>query len=143
MAILFHFNNYKKPNFFKPTPLKSWLKQIAKQEEFNIHELNYIMMDDESLLKINLEFLNHNTYTDIITFDHSETKGNIESDIYISLERVAANAEKFNTTMEKELHRVLAHGLLHLFGYKDKKKSDILIMRQKEDEAINLLHNIS
>ena len=136
MAISFHFDKISKPQFFKAAPLKPWLKAIAAKEHFIIKELNYIFLNDAELLKINIEYLNHNTYTDIITFDNSETKGKIESDIFISLERVEANAATFNTSFENELHRVLAHGLLHLCGYRDKKKSDIELMRKKEEEAL-------
>ncbi len=136
MAISFHFNNIPKPRFFKSTLLKSWLKAIAAKENFSIKELNYVFVNDEELLKVNIEYLNHDTYTDIITFDNSEENGKIESDIFISLVRVEANSKKFNTTFENELHRVLAHGLLHLCGYKDKKKSDVEIMRKKEEECL-------
>lgn len=138
MAITFHFDNISKPTFFKSTKIKSWLKAIAAKEKFVIKDLNYVFLDDEGLLKINIEYLNHDTYTDIITFDNSEEKGKIESDIFISLERVEANTKKFNTTFENELHRVLAHGLLHLCGYKDKKKPDIEIMRMKEEQCLTL-----
>ncbi|HRH58139.1 MAG TPA: rRNA maturation RNase YbeY [Chitinophagales bacterium] len=136
MAISFHFDKISKPLFFKSTPIKVWLKKIALKEKYIIQDLNYIFLDDEGLLKINMEYLNHDTYTDIITFDNSEAKGKIESDIFISLERVQANAKKFNTTVENELYRVLAHGLLHLCGYKDKNKTDIELMRKKEEEAL-------
>jgi probable rRNA maturation factor len=139
MAITFHFDNISKPRFFKTTKVKTWLKAIAAKEKFVIKELNYIFLDDEGLLKINIEYLNHDTYTDIITFDNSEINGKIESDIFISLERVEANAKKFNTTFENELHRVLAHGLLHLCGYKDKKKTDVELMRKKEEESLAML----
>ena len=138
MAISFQFDTVSKPAFFRSSKIKNWLKAIATKESFAIQELNYIFLSDEELLKINIEYLNHNTYTDIITFDNSEEKGKIESDIFISLERVMANAEKFNTTFENELLRVLAHGLLHLCGYKDKKKSDIEMMRKKEEESLLL-----
>jgi len=138
MAISFQFDTVSKPAFFRSSKIKNWLKAIATKEDLAIKELNYIFLSDEDLLKINIEYLNHNTYTDIITFDNSEEKGKIESDIFISLERVMANAEKFNTTFENELLRVLAHGLLHLCGYKDKKKSDIEIMRKKEEESLLL-----
>lgn len=117
------------------------MKAIAEKEKFSIKELNYIFMTDEELLKINIEYLNHDTYTDIITFDNSEIKGKIESDIFISVERVEANAQKFNTTFENELLRVMAHGLLHLCGYKDKKKTDIEMMRKKEEESLALWLN--
>lgn len=140
MAITFHFDNISKPIFFKSTKVKTWLKAIAAKEKFVIKELNYIFLDDEGLLKINIEYLNHDTYTDIITFDNRDSVNlslpKIESDIFISLERVEANAKKFNTTFENELHRVLAHGLLHLCGYKDKKKTDIEMMRKKEEESL-------
>ncbi|MCC6583708.1 MAG: rRNA maturation RNase YbeY [Chitinophagales bacterium] len=143
MAITFHFDEISKPTFFKTTELKSWLKTIAAKEKFSIKELNYIFMSDEALLKINIEYLNHDTYTDIITFDNSDAStgsaGKIESDIFISLERVEANAATFNTTFENELHRVLAHGLLHLCGYKDKTKKDAALMRQKEEESLTML----
>ncbi len=143
MAITFHFDEISKPTFFKTTELKSWLKTIAAKEKFSIKELNYIFMSDEALLKINIEYLNHDTYTDVITFDNSDAStgsaGKIESDIFISLERVEANAATFNTTFENELHRVLAHGLLHLCGYKDKTKKDATLMRQKEEESLAML----
>jgi probable rRNA maturation factor len=137
MAISFHFNTISKPVFFKANRIKIWLKTIASKEGYEIKDLNYIFMSDDELLKINIEYLNHDTYTDIITFDNAEVKGRIESDIFISLERTEANAKKFNTTFENELHRVLAHGLLHLCGYKDKKKTDIEVMRKKEEESLS------
>lgn len=136
--ITFHFNSVKKPVFFKSAKLKLWLKAIAENEKYAIKELNYIFLTDEELLKINIEYLNHDTYTDIITFDNSETKGKIESDVFVSLERVEANAKKFNITVENELLRVMAHGLLHLCGYKDKKKTDIEMMRKKEEDSLKL-----
>ena len=128
--------------------MKSWLKKIAQNEKFEISELNYVFFTDEELLKINIEYLNHDTYTDIITFDNSSANGKIESDIFISLERVEANAKKFNTTLENELHRVMAHGrvifhgALHLCGYKDKKKNDIEIMRKKEEACLKLWNHL-
>lgn len=142
MAISFYFEQVSKPFFLKPTKLRPWLKSIAAREDFSIKELNYIFLNDEELLKINIEFLNHNTYTDIITFDNADAASSvskkIDSDIYISLERVEANAQKFKTTFEIELRRVMAHGLLHLCGYKDKSKEDAALMRQKEDESLAL-----
>ena len=140
MAITFIFDKISKPIFFKTNKIKTWLKAIAEKEKFVIKNLNYIFLDDEGLLQINIEYLNHDTYTDIITFDNSDASTGsaqkIEGDIFISLERVEANAKKFNTTFENELHRVLAHGLLHLCGYKDKKKADIELMRKKEEESL-------
>ena len=139
MAISFHFQNIQKQAFFKFNRIKSWLKGIALKEKVLINDLNYIFGDDEDLLKINSGYLGHDTYTDIITFDHSEQKHKIEGDVFISLERVEANAKKFNTTFENETYRVMAHGLLHLCGYKDKKKKDIVLMRKKEEECLELL----
>ena len=86
MAITFHFDNISKPSFFKTTKVKTWLKAIAAKEKFVIKELNYIFLDDEGLLKINIEYLNHDTYTDIITFDNSEKKRKIESLFVLRLE---------------------------------------------------------
>ncbi|MFN8236647.1 MAG: rRNA maturation RNase YbeY [Chitinophagales bacterium] len=139
MAISFHFNTIAKPHFFTSTRIKLWLKAIAAKENYAIKELNYIFQTDEELLKLNIDYLNHDTYTDIITFDHSGTKGRIEGDIFISLERVEENARKFKVSFENELHRVLAHGLLHLCGYKDKTKKDAAEMRRMEEESLALL----
>ncbi|MCL4162988.1 UNVERIFIED_CONTAM: hypothetical protein GTU68_054667 [Idotea baltica] len=93
-------------------------------------------MSDEGLHKINLEYLNHDTYTDIITFDNSEEEGIIESDIFISIDRVKENAESFKTTFDNELRRVLAHGVLHLCGYKDKSDEDAKLMREMEEASL-------
>lgn len=117
---------------------KNWLAKIAAKERFSILELNYIFCSDEYLHKINLEYLDHDTYTDIITFDNSEDKKNkaIEGDIFISIDRVKENARRFSVNPDDELHRVMAHGLLHLMGYKDKSTKDSAKMREKEEEAI-------
>ncbi|AWV96992.1 rRNA maturation RNase YbeY [Arcticibacterium luteifluviistationis] len=115
---------------------KAWLKEVAQKEGFKIQDLNYIFMSDEGLHKINLEYLNHDTYTDIITFDNSEEEGIIESDIFISIDRVKENAESFKTTFDNELRRVLAHGVLHLCGYKDKSDEDAKMMREMEEDSL-------
>lgn len=112
---------------------KNWLKELAKEEGFKIIELNYIFLSDEQLLEMNVSYLNHDTYTDIITFDNSEQEDKIEGDIFISVERVAENALKFKVSAETELIRVLSHGLLHLCGYLDKKPADVKLMREKEE----------
>lgn len=111
--------------------IAEWIKKIIVAEKKIVGQVNYVFLSDEDLLKTNIEFLNHNTYTDIITFDYCEDK-KINSDILISVDRVKANAKKFNTLFEDELHRVMIHGVLHLCGYKDKSKKDSAIMRQKE-----------
>ena len=118
------------------TEIRSWLKLIAKKEKYSVLELNYIFCSDEYLLQINKDFLDHDYYTDIITFDNSEAKGNIESDIFISIDRVRENAKQQKTSLKDELHRVLVHGMLHLTGYKDKTIEENKMMRKKEDTAL-------
>jgi probable rRNA maturation factor len=111
---------------------KAWLNEVAKQEGKKILELTYVFCSDEYLLQINQEYLNHDTLTDIVTFDNSEDPKKIEGDIFISIERVRENGNKLGTS-ETELERVMVHGLLHLLGYKDKKKEDKELMTEKED----------
>lgn len=120
------------------TEIRSWLHTLAKKEKYSILELNYIFCSDEYLLQMNKDFLSHDYYTDIITFDNSELKGKIEGDIFISIDRVRDNAKLQQTTLKDELHRVLAHGLLHLTGYKDKTKKESTLMRKKEDAFLAL-----
>jgi len=114
-----------------------WMNAIAKEEGKHIGVLNYIFCDDEYLHKINVEFLDHDTYTDIITFDYC-VGNELISDIYVSVERVKENAHEFSDSFEEELHRVLVHGLLHLCGYKDKTEEDKDIMRKKENYYLSL-----
>ena len=116
-----------------------WIEQVIASENKKLEEVNYIFCDDEYLLKLNVEFLNHDTYTDIITFNNNV--GNIlEGDIFISTERVKENAETFGVIFEDELRRVLSHGILHLCGYNDKTEEDSLVMREKEEEKMQLFH---
>ena len=119
--------------------ITSWIEKIITKEGFVIDTLNYIFCDDKYLHQINLDYLNHDTYTDIITFDNSEKDKTIESDIFISVERVRENATKFETSFENELARVLIHGVLHLLGYPDKSPKEAKVMRQKEQEALEQL----
>jgi probable rRNA maturation factor len=135
-------------SFYSETPsfklkgkkvLSDWLDKIALNRGGKIKSLQYVFCDDAYLLQINLEHLKHNTLTDIITFRYSEHPHPIESDIYISVERVKENAEKFKTTFENELHRVMVHGLLHLLGLKDKTSEEVAKMRAAEDESLILL----
>ncbi|MCU0401018.1 MAG: rRNA maturation RNase YbeY [Algoriphagus sp.] len=141
MAIYFFIEDiqYHLPKKLKR---KSWLKEIAENEKFKIKELNFIFCSDEYLYQINVSYLNHHTYTDIITFDNSENKGSIEGDIYISIDRVNENAKKHNQEIDREMSRVMSHGLFHLLGYKDKSKEESLIMRGKEEFAIELFEKI-
>lgn len=116
-----------------------WLSAVIVSESKNEGEINYIFCDDEYLHKINVEYLNHDTLTDIISFDY--TVGNeLNGDIFVSIERVADNAKDFNVSFEEELKRVLAHGILHYCGYKDKSEADAELMRSKEDEKIAMFH---
>jgi probable rRNA maturation factor len=118
---------------------QDWITRIILSENKSVGEINYIFCDDEYLININNEYLNHDTYTDIISFDYSE--GNlIQGDIFVSTERVAENAIDYNVPFENEFKRVLSHGVLHYCGYKDKTDNDALIMRKKEDEKIALFH---
>jgi len=120
--------------------IKFWINSVLKEEGMIIGELVYILCNDEYLLKKNIQFLNHNTLTDVITFDYS--KDNIISgDILISTERVVENAKIFKVDYLTELHRVMVHGLLHLLGYKDKIEKDANIMRQKENYYLNKFIN--
>ena len=117
-----------------------WINNVIKEEEMIIGELVYVLCNDEYLLKKNIQFLNHNTLTDVITFDYSDDKI-ISGDILISTERVVENAKIFNVNYLTELHRVIVHGLLHLLGYKDKIEKDANIMREKENYYLNKFTN--
>lgn len=119
--------------------LVKWIGDVISSEGFQDGEINYIFCDDSYLNKINQEFLNHDTFTDIISFDYTLGK-EVGGDIFISIERVLENAEKFNEVFETELHRVMIHGILHFMGYKDKTKKDKTLMRTKEDEKIFILN---
>ncbi len=118
--------------------IKAWLKSVIKEEGFLLSEINYILCNDEYLHKINLDYLDHDTYTDIITFDNSEEEKLIEGDIFVSIDRVQENAKDFNSPFEQELKRVLVHGVLHLCGYFDKSVEDEKLMRMKEEYYLNL-----
>jgi len=118
--------------------LVKWIGDVVSSEGFQVAEINYIFCDDSYLNKINQEFLNHDTFTDIISFDYTLGK-EVGGDIFISIERVLENAEKFNEVFETELYRVMIHGILHFMGYKDKTKKEKTLMRTKEDENIFIL----
>ncbi len=118
---------------------EDWISRVIASENKEEGELSYIFCDDEYLHKINVEYLNHDDLTDIISFDYSE--GNVlHGDIFISIERVQDNANDFKVPFEEELKRVIIHGVLHYCGYKDKSDSDAAIMRAKEEEKILLFH---
>lgn len=136
MAISF-FNEDIEHKLKQKSDLKNWIKLIATKNKKLTGDLNFIFTSDERLLEKNIEYLNHKTLTDIITFDYSEGP-KINGDLFISVDRVKDNAFKFNTEFTTELHRVMIHGVLHLCGYKDKTAKDAKIMRLKEDEALKL-----
>ena len=110
----------------------SWLSSIISQEDYNEGEVSIVFCDDEFLHKLNVEFLDHDTLTDVISFDYSMGK-EIHGEIFISIERVKENANEFNQTFDAELSRVMAHGVLHYCGYKDKSESEAATMRSKEE----------
>lgn len=112
--------------------LSKWIVDCIKKEGHSLEEINYIFCDDEYLYKLNVEFLNHDTLTDIISFDYSVGKI-IQGDIFISVERVEENAIDFKVPFVEELHRVIIHGVLHYCGYKDKTPEDAFLMREKEN----------
>lgn len=116
--------------------LKQWLKEIIRQEGFEPGDIKYFFYNDEQLLEVNLKFLNHDTYTDIITFDYGEANL-VQGEIYISEERVRENAVTMGQALFDEMLRVVVHGVLHLCGYKDKTAEDASVMRQKESWAIH------
>jgi rRNA maturation RNase YbeY len=120
-----------------PTKVKQWIKTVILAEGRTLEAINYIFCSDEFLLTKNIEYLNHKTYTDIITFDTSDSDA-IEGDIFISIDRIRDNAEKLKISFRDELARVMIHGVLHLIGYGDKEKEQIKLMREKEDSYLSL-----
>lgn len=115
---------------------RAWIKDTVEAEGYILEELNFIFCSDEYLLAINQQYLNHDTYTDVITFDNAEELKTIVGDIFISIDRVQENAKQFGGKTEAELRRVIIHGTLHLLGYKDKSKSAKMLMTQKEDHYL-------
>ena len=120
--------------------LEKWIENVAAEKGFEVGEINYIFCDDEYLLKLNVEFLKHDTLTDVISFDNTLGKL-INGDIFISVERVVENAKEYNNSFEDELHRVMVHGVLHYMGFKDKSDDEIKQMRTAENSALLLLNN--
>ena len=118
--------------------ISNWIVNTISTEGFKLEEINYVFCDDDYLHKLNVEFLNHDTLTDIISFDYSVGKI-IQGDIFVSIERVADNAKDFKVSFNDELHRVIIHGVLHYCGYKDKTDEDATIMRSKENHYLEQL----
>lgn len=118
--------------------LRQWIAStVANEGGGRVGELNFIFCSDAYLLEINKKYLDHDTYTDIVTFDSSEKDGVIAGDIFISIDRTKENASKFDVSERDELHRVIIHGVLHLCGYLDKKKEDKALMTEKENEYLS------
>jgi probable rRNA maturation factor len=117
--------------------IKKWLKGTLENEGFTLGEINYIFCSDNYILKINKEYLNHNYFTDIITFNYNEVK-KVNADIFISIDTVKSNANSRKIDFENELHRVMVHGILHLVGYNDKTPTQQVEMTSKEDYYLNL-----
>ena len=120
--------------------LKNWINSVASEQEFELGEINYIFCDDAYLHKLNVEFLDHDTFTDIISFDNSLGKL-LNGDIFISVERVKDNAAEFKVSFQEELQRVMIHGILHYMGYKDKSEGEKEEMRKQENLAIIKISN--
>jgi probable rRNA maturation factor len=127
------FELHNEPDFSK------WLSAVILSENKKEGEINYIFCDDEYLLEINQQYLDHDTLTDIISFDYS-VGNELNGDIFVSVERVKENASDYNVTFQEEIKRVLVHGILHYCGYKDKTEADELVMRSKEDEKMKMFH---
>jgi len=118
--------------------ITKWISTIINKENCKEDEINYVFCNDDYLHKLNVEFLQHDTLTDVISFDYSVGK-TLQGDIFISIERVEDNAKDFEVEFVDELHRVIIHGILHYCGYKDKTDADAIVMRSKEDEALAIL----
>lgn len=143
MPVTFHIEPPLKYSLKNRQILKKWLKNIVEKEGKWLSEVNFIFCTDDYLYQLNATHLNHHTYTDIITFDNSDSPHLIEGDIFISIDRITENAQKYHVTTQAELLRVMAHGILHLLGYKDKKREDQKLMRLKENECIALFEQLS
>ena len=133
------FNKEIEFEFRNELLLEKWICNLIELEGFRLGEINFIFVSDDYLLEINSKHLKHNTLTDVISFDYSMGKL-ISGDVYISIERILENSATYNTTFENELHRVMAHGVLHYCGYKDKMAGDRLVMREKEDFYLDFIN---
>jgi rRNA maturation RNase YbeY len=118
--------------------LKLFIEKIFNSEKKKLGNLAYIFCSDDHLLSMNKDFLKHDFYTDVITFDLSESKRETEGEVYISIDRIKDNAKQLGVSYKEELHRVIFHGALHLCGYKDKRNSDQLLMRNTENKYLKL-----
>ena len=141
MAISFYNENVPMPSIRK-TLVRDWIKQVASAHGKRLGDISYIFCDDEKILEVNRQYLQHDYYTDIITFDY--TAGDkISGDLFISLDTVRSNAELFHQSYDDELHRVIVHGVLHLCGINDKGPGEREIMEKNENEALEILSSMS
>ena len=138
MSSIRFFSEDRTTKLPKPRKTVTWIKSVVKKESKQLGLVNFIFCSDEYLRQINLQYLNHSSYTDIVTFDNSESTGIVEGDIFISVDRVKDNAIKFSRPFQEELHSVLIHGILHLVGYSDKGPIRKLRMTKKEDACLSL-----
>jgi probable rRNA maturation factor len=138
MSEIFFFNEDISFKLIHAQKISSWIKEIIYSEGKTLAVLNYIFCSDDYLLKINIDYLQHEYYTDILTFNQSEADEPLEGDIYISIERVKENATSFKKSFKEELHRVMIHGALHLLGYEDKSNIQKELMRKKEEACLSL-----
>lgn len=121
-----------------PEQVADWIASVIEQHDFELAGLTYIFCSDDYLHQINVEYLDHDTLTDIITFDNADEEGTVEGDIFVSIDRVRDNAQTLGILFEDELHRVLIHGVLHLLGFKDKTEEQEVLMRKQEDSCLSL-----
>ncbi len=138
MPAINFFEEDVKLNLPQKSKYKAWIKNTVSKEGAKIQELNFIFCSDEYLKEVNVTYLQHDYFTDIITFDNSENPGLLEGDIFISTDRIKENSQDFKSTFEEELRRVIIHGVLHLLGFKDKSDAEQQQMRQKENEYLSL-----
>lgn len=139
MAISFFTEGAAQMPEIKKTDIRNWVKQVAQLHGKRVGEISYIFCDDEKILEVNRQYLQHDYYTDIITFDYT-VGDKVSGDLFISLDTVRTNAEQFEQPYERELHRVIIHGILHLCGINDKGPGEREIMEQHENEALDLLN---
>jgi len=141
MAVIYQADSIKFPDL-KRRVTTHWIKSVAELYQKKLGDIAYIFCSDEKILEINKQYLQHDYFTDIITFDYSDGK-KISGDIFISLDTVKSNSEKFKTSYDEELFRVIIHGVLHLCGLKDKSSNDAKLMREAENNALNLLSELT
>ncbi|MFA6200771.1 MAG: rRNA maturation RNase YbeY [Bacteroidales bacterium] len=134
MAVSFNFVDTK-DILSQKNKIKSWIKSVVEQRGWKTGEISYIFCSDEYLLNVNQTYLNHDYFTDIITFDYTDAT-KVSGDLFISIDRVRDNAQELNLSFEQELHRVIIHGVLHLLGLKDKTKEEAKEMRKAEEECL-------